>query len=295
MIASLGGAIVNDDGSRSYPGSGGLVGGLSFEGANYSKLTGAGYSYNRFTPQTVVGRFNALLDYEIPVDTPGDGPVIITGSPSPPVNNTPPPSGQTTGTSVIVNPGGYFQTPNNPYRGLGSITSGGSQLINSLNRIFSDYQSGQLTLSQATLLANQLRGYLSNPSVFYQAQRGRDASALNNFKSQATAIVNAIVSWVRPSTPSPEEPTPCNGIPNCGRTPPYNPTEIPNEIPKSITDLLALLTPTERTKVEVPPNLYQFTPPVSGSFTSGSGNNMNKIIILVAVVAVAYFVYKKYV
>ena len=50
MIASLGGAQVSKDGTRNYPGSGGMVGGLSFPGGNWAYWGMAGPNYNRFTP-----------------------------------------------------------------------------------------------------------------------------------------------------------------------------------------------------------------------------------------------------
>ena len=52
MIASLGGAVVLKDGTRIHSGSGGMVGGLSMEGANWAYWSGAGKSYNKFTPSS---------------------------------------------------------------------------------------------------------------------------------------------------------------------------------------------------------------------------------------------------
>jgi hypothetical protein len=49
-IASFGGLIIDSKGNRSYPGSGGYVGGLSGDGQNYATMLGAGYKYNIFTP-----------------------------------------------------------------------------------------------------------------------------------------------------------------------------------------------------------------------------------------------------
>lgn len=298
MIASLGGAIVRDDGSRNYPGSGGLVGGLSEDGGNWAYFSGAGKQYNRFTPQnTFTQNLIDVIDIDTDRNGGGGGPYIPpTGggfTPSPP-STTPAPNPDW---SASVNAGNYFSLPNSPYRHLSGITSGGNRLIAALNSIFGQYQAGSLSLSQATILANQLRGYLSNPSVFYQAQSGRDASALANFKTQAANIINAIVSWVAPAptTPPANNPAPCNGIPNCNGTTPNNPTEIPTELPSGILALLASLTNTPRTRVEAPPNLYQFTPPSDGSFSTQGSNNMTRnVVIVIALIAVAYFLYKKY-
>lgn len=73
MIGSLGGATIDSDGNRNYPGSGGAVGGLSFPGGNWAYFGGAGAMYNRFTPN------NSNLDAAISGDNvmmriqPGDG------------------------------------------------------------------------------------------------------------------------------------------------------------------------------------------------------------------------------
>ncbi len=51
MIASYGGAIIDSKGNRVFPGSGGMVGGLSEPGKNYSYILGGGSQYNSFTPR----------------------------------------------------------------------------------------------------------------------------------------------------------------------------------------------------------------------------------------------------
>lgn len=270
-IASLGGATVNNDGSRSYPGSGGYVGGLSFNGGNYSVFTGAGSNYNKFTPTS------NLIEAPITDDDPptgggggGGGGTYPTPAPSP--------TG-TTNTPVVYNP------PFTPYRGLSAISSGGSQLISTLNSIFSRYTSGDLTLADAYSNAQRITGYLSDSNVFYQAQRGDDANALMRFKRQAYDILRAITGW----EPTITEPT----TPTNPTTP--NPTDIPIEVPQSILNILASLVPSEKTKIDQPANLYSFAP-TGGSSTnsSGSSNIMRNVLLLVAVAAVAYFLYKKY-
>ncbi len=63
MIASQGGAIIDSKNNRTYPGSGGFVGGLSLPGRNNAWIGGAGEVYNSFTPDSSVW---------IP-EVPGDG------------------------------------------------------------------------------------------------------------------------------------------------------------------------------------------------------------------------------
>jgi hypothetical protein len=64
MIASLGGAEVSSSGARNYPGSGGMVGGLSFEGGNWAYWGGAGKMYNRFTPSYAPQQPNNMVPIE---------------------------------------------------------------------------------------------------------------------------------------------------------------------------------------------------------------------------------------
>lgn len=59
MIGSLGGATVDSDGNRNYPGSGGAIGGISFPGGNWAYFSGAGSEYNRFTPNN--SNFGGLM------------------------------------------------------------------------------------------------------------------------------------------------------------------------------------------------------------------------------------------
>ncbi len=54
MIASQGGAIIDSKNNRTYPGSGGFVGGLSLPGRNNAWIGGAGEVYNSFTPDSSV-------------------------------------------------------------------------------------------------------------------------------------------------------------------------------------------------------------------------------------------------
>jgi hypothetical protein len=50
MIASFGGAIIDDNNNRIVPGSGGLVGSNDITGAGYAWIGGAGKAYYSFTP-----------------------------------------------------------------------------------------------------------------------------------------------------------------------------------------------------------------------------------------------------
>ena len=108
MIGSLGGAIVDSNGARNYPGSGGLVGGLSFPGGNWAYFGGAGAMYNRFTP--------SVSNTHIPLEEPTTGaqPPIVepgtgtggtggTGTPNYPGSGNPAPTN--TGSGTIIPPG----------------------------------------------------------------------------------------------------------------------------------------------------------------------------------------------
>lgn len=291
MIASLGGAEVSKDGSRNYAGSGGMVGGISLPFAGSSNFTGAGKAYYRFTPDQT-GNRNAIDiygtgggNYPEPVPTyptggggNGGGTIIIGGSPTAPT--FPSPTGAPT-----------YTPPSQPYRGLSQITSGGNQVINTLNGIFSFLQSGGYNQQQALTQAQLLAAYLNNPQVFYQAQHGNDASALQSFRQQAAAIISAITNWIGTST------TPTT-FPTGQQSPPFNPcvngdcpTQIPMQPNPTLLDMIASLTSgaSPRTSVEAPPNLYQVAPD-----SGGSGSNMKNLIVLAVLGFGAYWLYKKY-
>lgn len=283
MIASYGGLEIDDNGARNIPGAGGLVGGLSMPGAGSSNFTGAGKFYNTFIPSG-----NASL---ISIDAdPGDGGGNGGGGGG----------GGSGGGGVILTSGGgsgiggvvssttmSFNVPSSPYRGLSAITGGGNSLIQALNDLFARYQAGQITLQEAILQANQLSSYLNNPQVFYQARHGKDATALQNFRAQASSIISAISSWFRADTTTDTTSKP---IGNSGRTvSDSSPTEIPTQLPQSILDVLNSLTPSARTSVEQPPNLFSFNPD-----TQGSNSTMKHLLILAAIGFVGYWLYKKY-
>lgn len=272
MIANFGGAEVDADGTRNYPGSGGMIGGLSFPNAGMSNFTGAGKSYERFTPYNTQFRLDEFEEPIFPIET-GGGPIYTGGGGSAG-------GGSTTGTTPVNAP--YLPSISGGNRGYGAIQSGGNQVLGALNSIFSSYQSGGMTLEQALLNAQQYAGYLSNPAYFYQAQYGDDAALLTRLKMQAASIVNAIRGWF--VTAGPKEPlTP---------TETKNPTQIPIDIPPSITKLLAGLVPPALTKVDQPANLFSFTP--TGAGESAPNNTVRNIVILAIVAFVGYWAWKKY-
>jgi hypothetical protein len=174
-----------------------------------------------------------------------------------------------------------FNIPSKPYKGLGGITSGGNTLLGILQSIFGQYQQGQISNVEALSEATQLSGMLGNSSVFYQAQHGKDASALANFKTQAQGIVASIATWVAPTAPTTTPTTPDPQTDN-----PTTATDI-------LTQLQGILNgggAPSSTNFNAPPNLYQVTPNQS----TGSGSSMQKIIIMAVVAVAAYFLYKKY-
>lgn len=289
MIASLGGAVVSAKGDRNYPGSGGYVGGLSMRGGNWAYFTGAGHSYNKFTPMTTSAlpapEPNPNPEYPNYPNYPQQSPEIPTGGGGGGGGTT------TTSPAPAPSPIPVFIPPSSPYRGLSQITSGGNQVISTMNAIYAQYQAGNITLQQALLAAQQYSGYFNNPNIFYQAQHGRDASALANFRRQALSIVNAIRNWFLPK-PATTTPTTGGGVEclvNCGGQE-LPSTEIPTQLPQGILDFLTGLGSSARTNVEAPPNLYQFAPTGTGA----SNTTMRNAVIVVALVAVAYWLYKKY-
>lgn len=242
----------------------------------------------------VYTRNNVPFDEPNPTDPTGGGglptfPIPPTGGGSPTINPAPNPTPPTN------NPPVYFQTPTSPYRGLQQITTGGTNLINAINSIFASYRAGNLSLQDAILNATQLQGYLSNSSVFYQAQHGDDASALVRFRMQAYNIIAAIRNWVTPpATNGPPTGTnpPQDCLVNCDGS--DSPTSVP-VVPDWLSAFIASLTPAARTSVEAPPNLFSYNPSPDGSGSQTSGGfNMRNIAILVVVAIVGYYLYKKY-
>lgn len=223
-----GGGYVDSGGNQTFEGSGGMVGGLSEAGANYSVWGSAGSSYNSFTPS-------------------------LTGS--------------------------WWNAPSDRYRGLSEIRSGGTSLINSLNNLFSAYRTGGITSAQAVSQANQIASQLGNHSVFYQAQKGKDAALLRDLKAQAGSIVSAISLWSptsTPTTPTDEDPTP---------------TPDGEETQGILQKLQGLFAPRQGTSFETQPNLFSMTPENSNN---GSMFSMSNMLILVVVAVAGWYLYKKY-
>jgi hypothetical protein len=80
------------------------------------------------------------------------------------------------------------------FQGLAGIQSGGQQLIQTLNQIKTNLQSGQMAPAQAVSEAQRIASTLQDPTIFYPAKKGNDAAALTQFKAQAAAMVQEIQS-----------------------------------------------------------------------------------------------------
>lgn len=78
------------------------------------------------------------------------------------------------------------------YQGLAGINQAGQQAIGSLQQLLQLVTSGQIPAAQAASEASRIAGILNDPAVVYQARRGQDAAALQNFKQQAATLVEQI-------------------------------------------------------------------------------------------------------
>jgi len=88
--------------------------------------------------------------------------------------------------------GGGGGSAGGPARGLAAIQAAVDQALGSLRTLLSQARSGQMPVAQALAEAQRIAGALSNGQYVYQAQRGNDAEALRNGKTQAAAIVAQI-------------------------------------------------------------------------------------------------------
>jgi hypothetical protein len=74
MIASFGGAVIDENNNRVIPASGGYIGSNDITGAGYAWIAGAGRHYYSFTPtQGVVSAISDFSDYRLPepnIDSP---------------------------------------------------------------------------------------------------------------------------------------------------------------------------------------------------------------------------------
>lgn len=123
-IANYGGAIISENGDMNFPGSGGMVGGLSAPGKGNSYLGGAGAEYQIFTPSNgprprITFPGGGSMDPPTTADQPpiyvepgsGTGGTGGTGTPggptviNPPVGTTPTPGG------TVVPPNSTMQDP----------------------------------------------------------------------------------------------------------------------------------------------------------------------------------------
>jgi hypothetical protein len=176
----------------------------------------------------------------------------------------------------------YFTPPSKAYRGLGAIQTGGNQLLDALNQIFSNLKAGKTTSQQAIADASQIGGYLSNPSVFYQARHGDDASFLQGLKAQSSNILRSISTW-QPSTTT--TPVPPDGI----TTTPT--TTVPDAVGGLISQILQGGSSLSGFLTQSP--LYVFTPQANVSNEGGFAMNRN-IIVLIALAIAGYFAYTKF-
>lgn len=283
MIASLGGAEVNSKGARNYAGSGGMVGGLSPKGANWSYWTGAGLGYNRFTPNDTSG----LLDrYDAEYPTGGESfpqlPSYPTsgntgGTSLPSTTNVP--IGSTSGLPSWIQ-GSY--SGNAPFNGS-TVGIGLSFLPNGLFTANFSGSGGSATQ----------QGYIYEDKGVWYLRLGDEISRLIQttfgFITQSTRDGEQISYY---GYTQPTAPPVINCFQDCDA-----PTQIPIENPTAggnvLGSLMSLLQPSGRTSVNTNP-LYSFNPNQSGSASgSGIGGNMN-ILLLVGLIVAGYFVYKKY-
>jgi len=74
-------------------------------------------------------------------------------------------------------------------KGLAAIQSAGQQVISTFDALNQKITSDpNFSKSDAYTAADKLVSILSDPAAFYQAQKGKDAEALANFKAQAAQL-----------------------------------------------------------------------------------------------------------
>jgi len=78
--------------------------------------------------------------------------------------------------------------------GLSGINAFGQQVMQTLAQIEQMLTSGLLAPGQAASEAGRVAATLSDSNYVYQAKRGNDAAALQNFKAQAAAKVQQITA-----------------------------------------------------------------------------------------------------
>ncbi len=101
---------------------------------------------------------------------------------------------------------GLVAPPSHQARGLSEINAYGSQTIQSLQNLLGLAASNP---AQAQADAQAFYNTLSNPAYVYQAQHGKDAAALSNFKTQALSLLQQIqaaaAAVVQTPTANPDE------------------------------------------------------------------------------------------
>ena len=99
--------------------------------------------------------------------------------------------------------GGGSSSAGGPARGLAAIQAAVQQAISSLNQILAGLRNNQMAPAAAISEAQRIVAALSNPAYIYQAQRGNDAEALRDGKSQAAAIFQQIQGIAAANTNAP--------------------------------------------------------------------------------------------
>ncbi len=164
---------------------------------------------------------------------------------------------------------------------LPNVAAPGVGVINNAQFVLAQLQSGLVPKTQVSNIVAWIHTQLI--SLF-----GTKDKSLKQYQGQAIALGQQIQNAADTVLMQ-------NGVTSTDVTPIVETTAGFGETTtKSILEQLSALlgggAPTAA-NFEAPPNLYQVTP---NSQTTGSNNNMSKILILVAVIAAAYFLYKKY-
>ncbi len=170
MIRSLGGGVILKDGSVSYPGSGGTVGGLSEPGRNYAYIMGAGQQYFRTDPRVN----SSIITPDLPPDDnpPGPGP---NGPGTPPIQ----PNGGAGGGSIGNGGGSPTVTPTGSGCSFGNCGDRG--------RI----SGGVMEVIQSLLSSNPNKRDIGGPVYLFTPQPGAAAGG-GGVSPQMILIVGAI-------------------------------------------------------------------------------------------------------
>lgn len=283
-IASLGGTEVSKSGARNTPGSGGKVGGLSLPGGNWAYWTGAGKSYESFSPNS--SSMATVLPSQNPQEFPIDADIDFPSTPPTPRYDRS--GGTSVGGGSVGGGSSPSPIPNFPQPSgtlpswlQGSYTGAGPQGQN----ISLTFGSG------GSVTANFGNGQLVQQGYVYQ-QNGNWYLWLANNVSQ---ILNTAFGFITQgggqsiSYYGYSQPAVVDCFQDCD-----SPTETPIENPTKnpILDVIGgLITPTPRTNVESTPPYFAFNPQQGGQ---GASMNYTQILVIGALVVGVYLVYKKY-